>query len=123
MQGMLNYSDAWLIYIAAGLMGWWCWYRLFFWLKPVPFLLHLALAVGAVLLFTPAPISVQSTQYAPASIITAFAILAKDYQSIGYVYFYWILSGFVVTVLLMLVYLLLYVFKKKAPKEAGEQES
>ncbi len=121
MQGMLTYLDAWLIYIAAGLMGWWCWYRLFFWLKAIPFAQHLMLAVGAVLLFTPAPINANADQYAPAFIITAFSLLAKSTQSMSYIYFYWLCAALIVTLVLMLIYSLLYKFKKK-PATATEKE-
>lgn len=123
MEGLLSYSNAWLIYLAAGLMGWWCWYKLFFWLKVVPFTQHLAIAAGAVLVFTPAPIFFGSDLYAPAFIVTAFSIFSDGIGATIHTYFYWALSTLIAVTSLLVVYLLMFLYKLVRPNKKKESRA
>lgn len=122
MESLLSYSDAWLIYAIASLMGWWCWCGLFFWLSFFPFARHLFMALGAVLVFTPAPISAGSTLYAPAFVVTSFSFLSEGLSAISYTYFYWISSSLIVISALILIYLIVFLFRALRPssKDAAE---
>lgn len=122
MEGLLSYSDAWLVYAIASLMGWWCWCGLFFWLSFLPFVRHLVMAIGAVLVFTPAPISAGSTLYAPAFVVTSFSFLSEGVSAISYTYFYWISSSLIAISALIVIYLLVFLFKalRPSPKDAKE---
>ena len=76
MEGMSNYWLVWLIYIGFGIVGVWCWDKLFFWLKKGGDMRRLAMVLGAVLLLTPAPIPETEGLFAPAIYILILDLLS-----------------------------------------------
>src|SRR5690554_7036047 len=76
MEGMSNYWLVWLIYIGFGIVGVWCWDKLFFWLKKGGDMRRLAMMLGAVLLLTPAPIPETEGLFAPAIYILILDLLS-----------------------------------------------
>ena len=61
MEGIIALAPFWLIYAVFAAVGYWCWQGLFFWLKRDSDLRRFFHMLGAVLLFTPAPISAGPT--------------------------------------------------------------
>ena len=61
----------WLAYAVSALACFWAWEKLFFWVEQKDFKAIVRI-LGAVLLFTPAPLAVDSTNYAPAFIVILF---------------------------------------------------
>jgi hypothetical protein len=68
---MFNEWAQWLVYGISALICFWAWEKMFFWIKQKD-LKAIVRILGAVLLFTPAPIAVDSTHYAPAFIVIIF---------------------------------------------------
>lgn len=123
MQGLLTYSDAWMIYLVAALVCWWCCYHLFFWLKPLPFVHHLFFVASGVLIFTPTPIVFDSQLYAPGFIVTAFLVLSGGLDAASHTYFYWGLSGLVGISSLLSFYVLMFFYKKVIGKGEPEKQT
>lgn len=122
MESLLSYSNAWLIYLVASLIGWWCWYKLFFWLKIIPFAQHLAIAAGAVLVFTPAPVSFGSDLYAPAFIVTAFSVFSDGVSAASHTYFYWTLAALIAVASLLVIYSFMLLYKVLRPKKKKQEK-
>jgi hypothetical protein len=61
----------WLAYAASASVCFWAWDKMFFWLvqKDIKAIVRI---LGAVLLFTPAPLTVESSNFAPAFIVILF---------------------------------------------------
>lgn len=76
MQSLIEYAPFWLAYCAFALLGLWCWNKLFFMLPKKGDLRTLSTIVGAVVLFTPAPISADSSHFAPAVFVLILDILS-----------------------------------------------
>ena len=68
---MFNEWAQWLVDGISALICFWAWEKMFFWIKQKD-LKAIVRILGAVLLFTPAPIAVDSTHYAPAFIVMIF---------------------------------------------------
>ena len=67
----------WLLYAASALACFWAWEKMFFWLvqKDMKAIVRI---LGAVLLFTPAPLTVESSNYAPAFIVILFRTFLEN---------------------------------------------
>ena len=76
MEGMSTYWLVWLIYIGFGIVGVWCWDKLFFWLKKGGETRRLTMVLGAVLLLTPAPVPQSDGLFAPAIYILILDLLS-----------------------------------------------
>lgn len=95
---------AWLVYLVAAVGCYWCWTKLFFWVKQNEVRLFVKL-LGAILLFMPAPATPGQEDYVPAFIIVAFrGLLDKDPSYIDAVI--WMLSGLVLGMIIVGFYIL-----------------
>jgi len=67
----------WLAYAASALACFWAWEKMFFWVvqKDMKAIIRI---LGAVLLFTPAPLSIESSDYAPAFIVILFRTFLEN---------------------------------------------
>jgi hypothetical protein len=67
----------WLAYAASALVCFWAWEKMFFWLvqKDIKAMVRI---LGAVLLFTPAPLTVESSNFAPAFIVILFRTFLEN---------------------------------------------
>jgi hypothetical protein len=68
---MFNGLVQWLAYAVSALVCFWAWEKMFFWLvqKDMKAIVRI---LGAVLLFTPVPLTAGSSNYAPAFIVIFF---------------------------------------------------
>ncbi len=67
----------WLVYAASALACFWAWEKMFFWVvqKDMKAIVRI---LGAVLLFTPAPLTMESSDYAPAFIVILFRTFLEN---------------------------------------------
>lgn len=112
MEGLIPYAPYWLTYYAFACVGLWCWHRLFFWLPARSDWRSFFIMLGTALLFTPAPLSAQSTHFAPAIFVLILDLLsgislAKSTSVL------WLLSGFCFAMLFLAVKYLLRWIKNK----------
>ena len=85
MESIMEYTNVWAVYLAAGLIGLWCWGRMAFWVKHYGVIYHLYSALGAVLIFTPVPVTMDSAAYlAPGFLAVAVALLSHDQTLLNY---------------------------------------
>ena len=85
MESIMEYTNVWAVYLAAGLIGLWCWGRMAIWVKHYGVIYHLYSALGAVLIFTPVPVSMDSVAYlAPGFLAVAVALLSHDQTLLNY---------------------------------------
>ena len=102
MESLIAFSPFWLAYAVFAAAGYWCWERLFFWLdrnNDVRRFLHM---LGAVILFTPAPISEGSSFFAPAFLVLPFTALASGMDEAMYAVS-WFLGGLCVGLFILAV--------------------
>jgi hypothetical protein len=83
---MFNSWVQWFLYGISALVCFWAWERMFFWVKQKDIKVMVRI-LGAVLLFTPAPLDVDSfnpdpANYAPAFIVILFRTLLENNSSI-----------------------------------------
>lgn len=77
MEGLNDYLFFWGLYLLAGLIGFWCWGRMAFWVKDKGLFYHLYSAVGAILIFTPVPVAGDlPIQLAPGFIVVVFNVIS-----------------------------------------------
>lgn len=77
MESLNDNLFFWGLYLLAGLVGYWCWGKMAFWVKNRGFFYHLYSALGAVLIFTPAPVAGDLTmQLAPGVIVLVFNVIS-----------------------------------------------
>ncbi|WP_221794867.1 hypothetical protein [Oceanobacter mangrovi] len=93
---------AWTAYVVAALIGSLCWRAMFFFLRKASLLRDLLVVLGPVLLLTPAPLTVGSSDYAPAFMVVAFAALNGEPENLANTVQWW-LAGLLVGVLYALV--------------------
>lgn len=119
MEGIVEFSGFWLLYLVFACLGLWCWRCLFFWLKPDSDLRRFFHMLGAVLVFTPAPISAGSVYFAPAMVVFPFTLLTSSLDNAMYAA-NWFLGGLIVgAVVLAIVQSVRFVQKRSAT--AAEQ--
>lgn len=89
----------WLVYATAALACFWAWDKMFFWLVQKDLKAFVRI-LGAVLLFTPAPLTVESSNFAPAFIVIIFrTFLENDAPILDAVVF--MLAGLFIGLVLM----------------------
>jgi hypothetical protein len=74
---MFNGFVQWLAYAVSALVCFWAWEKMFFWLvqKDMKAIVRI---LGAVLLFTPVPLTAESSNYAPAFIVIFFRTFLEN---------------------------------------------
>ena len=74
---MFDGTMQWLVYAISALACFWAWEKMFFWLvqKDMKAIVRI---LGAVLLFTPAPLEIDSSNYAPAFIVILFRTFLEN---------------------------------------------
>jgi hypothetical protein len=67
----------WSAYAVSALVCFWAWEKMFFWLvqKDIKAIVRI---LGAVLLFTPAPLTVASSNFAPAFVVILFRTFLEN---------------------------------------------
>ena len=77
MESLTDYYAFWAVYILAGLLGFWCWGKMAFWVKERGAAYHIYSAVGAVIIFTPVPVPDASIEVlSPGFIAVPFALIS-----------------------------------------------
>lgn len=75
MQSLIEYAPYWLAYFGFAVLGLWSWQRLFFVLIKHAEVRKFITLLGAVMLFTPAPSSLDSQHFAPAIFVLILDVL------------------------------------------------
>lgn len=105
MEGIIDYWAFWAAYIAAGLIGLWCWGKLIFWVKTPGLFHHLFSALGAILIFTPAPINEHmGQQLAPAIFPLVFNFASEGVAGIGYLAIWYGISSVLAFAIVWMAY-------------------
>lgn len=76
MQSLIDYAPFWLAYFGFAVLGLWSWQRIFFLLFKHKDIRSLITVLGAALLFTPAPASVDSQHFSPAIFVLLMDVLS-----------------------------------------------
>ena len=96
---MFDGLTQWLVYAVAALACFWAWEKMFFWINQKDFKAVVRI-LGAVLLFTPAPLGGEEGGYAPAFIVILFrTFLENNTSTLDAVIF--MLSGLFIGLILM----------------------
>ena len=85
MEGLIAYAPFWLGYLTFAAAGYWCWEQMFFWLRRDGDMRRFLHMLGAVLLFTPAPIAENSAYFAPAFVVLPFVAMSESMAAAQYV--------------------------------------
>jgi signal transduction histidine kinase len=104
----------WLAYIASALICFWAWEKMFFWLvqKDIKAIVRI---LGAVLLFTPAPLTVESLNFAPAFIVILFRTFLENDAPILDAVIFMLVSLFIGLVVMSLLSLFNFLRAKLSP--------
>lgn len=116
MEGLISYFPFWAGYCLAAFAGLWCWDNLFFWLPRHSDLRRFFHMLGAVLLFTPAPIAQDSGYFAPAFVVIPFTTLGSSFADAMYA-LNWLLGGLCVGIIVLALRHLIYVLKQNTENE------
>jgi len=95
MDGLFQFAGFWLLYLAFATLAFWCWRRMFFWLERGSDVRRFFHMIGAVLLYTPAPITPESEFFAPVFVVLPFTALTSSVESAMYAV-NWLIGGMVV---------------------------
>lgn len=118
MEGISEFIVFWLLYIVFATLAFWCWRRLFFWMDASGELRRFCYMVGAVLLYTPAPIEAGSQYFAPAFVVFPFTLLTSSMAQAMYAA-NWLLSGLAAGALLLAISQLIRRFSADKTTAAG----
>ena len=120
MESLSEYTNVWALYLAAGLIGLWCWGRMAFWVKSYGLGYHLFSALGAVLIFTPVPVDMASSEYlAPGFLAAVVAFISHDQSLLSY-YGIW----YLITLVIALVTVMAFTAAGQLPSQkAGHRPS
>lgn len=119
MEGLIQYWPYWAMYLVFAVIGLWCWKQLFFWLLPDSEWRSFWTIPGAVLLFTPAPLALDSSYFAPAVFVVILdALSGKPVLSGAAVL--WLLSGFCIGMLVLAVRHILINVRSKLTHDDGQ---
>jgi hypothetical protein len=78
MESLTDYYAFWAVYILAGLLGFWCWGKMAFWVKARGIGYHIYSAIGAIIIFTPVPVPDADTEVlSPGFIAAPFALISE----------------------------------------------
>lgn len=105
----------WLVYGISALICFWAWERMFFWVKQKD-LKAIVRILGAALLFTPAPIAVDSSHYAPAFIVIIFRKFLENNAPIWDAIMYMLVGLLIGLVLMSLLSLLTFLRARFFPQ-------
>ena len=84
MESLTDYYAFWAIYILAGLLAFWCWGKMAFWVKQRGVAYHIYSAVGAIIIFTPVPVPDASVEVlSPGFIAVPFALISDGLAGIN----------------------------------------
>jgi hypothetical protein len=105
----------WLAYAASALVCFWAWDKMFFWLvqKDIKAIVRI---LGAVLLFTPAPLTVESSNFAPAFIVILFRKFLENDAPILDAVIFMLVGLFIGLVLMSLLSLFNFLRAKFSPQ-------
>jgi hypothetical protein len=105
----------WLAYAASALVCFWAWEKMFFWLvhKDIKAIVRI---FGAVLLFTPAPLTAESSHFAPAFIVILFRTFLENDAPILDAVIFMLLGLFTGLVLMSLLSLFNFLRAKFSPQ-------
>lgn len=102
MSGILDYLIFWLLYFTFAAIGFRCWKSMFWKMKPGSDWRRFVYMLGAVLVFTPAPIQAGSEYFAPAFVVFPFTALTVSFSESVYALTWWLGALCVGTVALAL---------------------
>ena len=105
----------WLVYGISALICFWAWEKMFFWVKQKD-LKAIVRILGAALLFTPAPIAVDSSNYAPAFIVIIFRKFLENNAPIWDAIMYMLVGLLIGLVLMSLLSLLTFLRARFFPQ-------
>lgn len=105
----------WLVYAVSALACFWAWDKMFFWIEQKDFKAIVRI-LGAVLLFTPAPLVVESSNYAPAFIIIIFRLFLENGAPILDAVIYMLAGLFAGLILMSLLSLFNFIRSKLSPQ-------
>jgi signal transduction histidine kinase len=108
---MFDGLTQWLLYAVSALACFWAWDRMFFWVSQKDLKAFVRI-LGAVLLFTPAPLDVEANQHAPAFIVILFRTFLENNASIYDAVIY-MLAGLFIGLILMSVLSLINFLRAK----------
>jgi signal transduction histidine kinase len=112
---MFDYITQWLLYAACALACFWAWEKMFFWVVQKD-LKAIVRILGAVLLFTPAPLAVESSNYAPAFIVILFRTFLENNAPILDAVIYMLTGLFVGLILMSVLSLFNFLRDKFSPQ-------
>jgi hypothetical protein len=112
---MFDNMIQWLAYGASALACFWAWEKMFFWVVQKD-LKAIVRILGAVLLFTPAPLAVESSNYAPAFIVILFRTFLENNAPILDAVIYMLVGLFAGLVLMSLLSLFNFLRDKFSPQ-------
>jgi len=119
MEGLIAYSPFWLAYAVFAAIGYWCWEGLFFWLSRDSDIRRFLHMLGAVLIFTPAPVAAGSPYFAPAFIVLPFTALTSSMGEAMYAVT-WFLGGLCTGLIILALRQLIHWLKNRQPQTAEE---
>lgn len=100
MEGIIQFLPFWVAYLISATVGYWCWNRMFFWLEQDGDTRRFLRMTGAVLLFTPAPITDGANYFAPALIVVPFTAIGEGADAALYA-LSWLLAALCIGVLIL----------------------
>lgn len=121
MESVASYYTYWTVYMVAALIGFWCWVRMAFWVAERGVVYHLYSALGAVLIFTPLPVTGQEQTLAPGFVAIAFTFISEGLSGL-YEFAVWYLASAVLAVVALIVGLILVKPETKAKKSVVKTE-
>lgn len=119
----MTLSQAWLLYVAAALVGWLCWNAMFSWMTRFPLSRRLIYALGATVLFTPGPIAPEpladgQVLYAPAVFPLILTTLTESFAATHYLW-PWLLGSLCMWLVLMTLY---YFIRSRRPQRVAPSD-
>lgn len=113
---MFDGLTQWLVYAVSALACFWAWDKMFFWVRQKD-IKALVRILGAVLLFTPAPMDVEASSHAPAFIVILFRTFLENNASIYDALIYMLTGLFAGLILMSVLSLINFVRKKLSTAE------
>ncbi len=113
---MFDSAIQWFFYALSALACFWAWEKMFFWVvqKDMKVIVRI---FGAVLLFTPAPLDVEASSYAPAFIVILFRTLLENNTSILDAVIYMLAGLFIGLILMSILSLFNFIRAKLSPQD------
>lgn len=112
---MFNQIAQWIVYVISALACFWAWEKMFFWVVQKD-LKAIVRILGAVLLFTPTPLAVDTSDYAPAFIVIIFRMFLENNAPIFDAVIYMLAGLFAGLILMSLLSLFNFLRARFSPK-------